>query len=401
MSLVVEWAATVPRSLSPKIFNAKQRKNSFNMTEDYSVMAVHPISSDLWEAITGERLSPENICQICQGSIGLGEQVSPINIHYIAMARDRHGSRMLQQKLTECTPQERKNITDSLLSKLDELVYDPCANYVIQKVIELTDDSEDQRQLLEFLLANVQTVIDHQNGCRVLQKFIEQTDAKNVEKIYLTLRERIVDLCSSANGNHIVQLFIDILPEYIPEMIEAIRPYVNFLVVDHCGCRVVQKLFDKVEISKLQSLVHEVLKIAPELAVNQYGNYVIQHILESGSNAEIVALFKAFEGRFYEFSMHKFASNVIEKCIRRANPAQKEALFSEEIGTDGDFHLDRILTLIGDQFGNYVIQRIIENGTESHLDAIANVVYNNYDDLIKRPYSKHVIMKLENLGFEF
>jgi hypothetical protein len=57
--------------------------------------------------------------------------------------------------------------------------------------------------------------------------------------------------------------------------------------------------------------------------------------------------------------------------------------------------------MVGDQFGNYVIQRIIEFGTEEQRTAIYNVVYENYEDFTTRQYAKHVIQRLEKLRFEF
>lgn len=391
-----EYPNSVPRSLSTGIFGQQLRKPQAPLTDDESNLRVHPISSDLWEAITGERLSPAIICDLCNNSMGSCTHNVEVNNQYVVMARDRLGSRLLQEKLQETSEAERNVIIDSLLPKLDELVSDPSANYVVQKVIDYATDERRQTIFCKFFLANVEAVIEHQNACRVLQKFIEQASREHVEKIYLSLRESVVPLCSSSNGNHIIQGFIDFLPDYIPEIIDMITPDVNDLVVDNCGCRVVQKLFDKVEISRLQSLVVQVLRVAPSLAMNQYGNYVIQNILESGSDRDIEALLEAFRGHFYEFSSHKFASNVIEKCIKRSNREQKAAIFAEVIGCDGHFDGRRIMRLVGDQFGNYVIQRILEYGTEDQVEAIGDVVYDNYSELVKRPYSKHVILRLQN-----
>jgi hypothetical protein len=115
-----------------------------------------------------------------------------------------------------------------------------------------------------------------------------------------------------------VQCFIETLPEKIEDIVALIRPHLVQLAIDNCGCCVVQRLFDRYDVETLKLLVGEVLLSAAELATNQYGNYVVQNILEARRPEHVSALVAAFRGHFYEFSMHKFASNVTEKCIREA-----------------------------------------------------------------------------------
>jgi hypothetical protein len=163
---------------------------------------------------------------------------------------------------------------------------------------------------------------------------------------------------------------------------------------------VVQRLFEKYDVDVLRDLVREVLRSAPDLATNQYGNYVVQNILEARRPEHVSVLVRAFRGRFYEFSIHKFASNVIEKCIRGAGRAEQITIFTEIIGEEGAYEDERIATMVADQFGNYVMQRIIEYGTESQQNAIYTVVYDNYEQLYGVTYASYVIAKLSALGYE-
>ena len=365
---------------------------------------VHLIPSDLWEDITGEHLTPDSLCHIQEVSLYSGSVPMPPSVehglNYAMMARDRQECRTLQQKLQDGTQAERDVIFNALFSQIDELTYDASANYVIQKLCEVATKDQ-QRRLLQFFLANAKHVIEQANGCRVLQKFIESTDPANIDALFLALKERLIDLCRSLNGNHIVQRFIEFLPARIDEIIVILKPHVVELGGDNCGCRVVQKLFDIMPIDKLEPLVGEVLRHATDLAMNQYGNYVVQSILKAERREHVVALIRAFTGHFYKFSVHKFASNVIEKCIRGATPDQRKQIFEEIIGEPGAYQTDRILQMIQDQFGNYVIQRIIEFGTDSQQRAIYDVVYENYDDLFNINYAKHVITRLQSCDWSF
>ena len=391
-------ARSVPRSVSNGMPGQFQHRATFGSNMVEQSRRVHLISSDLWEAITGERLTPANICQILDSSIPQGDSQTTHSIQqmqYIMMARDKHGSRMLQGKLEQGNTQERAFILNSLLPHLNELVYDPSANFVVQKMCEYLKPDQ-QRVMLEFFLDQRDAVIEHPNGCRVLQKFIEYTDKETIDRLFLAVKGNLVKLCFNQNGNHIVQRFVENLPNRVSEIVGIIQPYVVDLVVDNCGCRVVQKLFDRFDISVLELLVKEVLKNAAELATNQYGNYVVQNILEAGKPGHVTALIRAFKGKFYDFSVHKFASNVIEKCIRGATQNERYEIFSEIIGSGDDIETNRILKMVCDQFGNYVIQRIMEYGSEDQVNAISEVVYDNYNTLIVDNYAKHVIARLED-----
>jgi hypothetical protein len=306
----------------------------------------------------------------------------------------------MQHRLESGTASEVSAIFDALYPNLGELVADPAANFVIQKLCELITPAQ-QNLMFQFFAADVFPIIDHPISCRVLQKFIETTSRENVALIFDAIKSRLLQLCVSQNGNHIVQRFIEALPDRLGEIIGLIRPHLARLAVDNCGCRVVQRLFDKYDVDALAPLVAEVLAAAADLATNQYGNYVVQTILEARRPDHLSALVAAFRGHFSDFSVHKFASNVIEKCIRGASRAEQVVIFAEIIGEEGAYQEDRIAGMVGDQFGNYVVQRIIEYGTESQQNAIYAVVYDRYDRLSEITYAGYVISKLASLGFEF
>jgi hypothetical protein len=385
-----------PRSLTP----TNHSRPFYHGSEFAAARHPHLISCELWEAMTGERVSPDHLTRLFDSSIPNSEPSSEASSHFISMARDRQGSRFLQQRINDCTPRERKLIFESLLPVLGELVMDPTSNYVIQKLCEYMNPDQ-ELHLLQFFLSDLHTVIDHQNGCRVLQKFMDHASPGHVDQLFCAVRPEFIHLGHSTNGNHIVQKFIVGLPSRLDDIIALLKPHVLELVVDNCGCRVIQKLFDHYEIAQLRPLVTEILGAAANLATNQYGNYVVQTILERGPDEDVVALMRTFVGCYYDFSIHKFASNVIEKCIRRSSPTQRDAIFVEIIGSHGNWECQRILTMVSDQFGNYVIQRIIEFGTEDQQAVVYDVVYDNYEDLLQQQYSRHVINKLERLGYEF
>ena len=65
------------------------------------------------------------------------------------------------------------------------------------------------------------------------------------------------------------------------------------------------------------------------LIQDQYGNYVIQHILNRGKMEDRQMILRAVMGRIVTLSQHKFASNVIEKCVTTSNRTERAALIEE------------------------------------------------------------------------
>jgi len=68
------------------------------------------------------------------------------------------------------------------------------------------------------------------------------------------------------------------------------------------------------------------------LAQDQYGNYVIQHVLEHGTAAERLQIVTNLAPQIVAMSMHKFASNVVEKCLIFCSVAERDILVSFEGG---------------------------------------------------------------------
>lgn len=69
-------------------------------------------------------------------------------------------------------------------------------------------------------------------------------------------------------------------------------------------------------------------------------------------------------GHIAEMSTHKYSSNVVEKCLQYGTPAQRDQIVSEVIsGPSGD-HLQ---VMMKDQFGNYVVQKVLEVGPHAFV----------------------------------
>jgi len=96
------------------------------------------------------------------------------------------------------------------------------------------------------------------------------------------------------------------------------------LCIHTYGCRVIQRVLENCEDQFTRPIIDQILADIQNLTKDQFGNYVIQHILEHGKHQEDKnRVIKSIKGKVLELSNHKFASNVVEKCLQFAADKDK------------------------------------------------------------------------------
>eukprot|EP00826_Nyctotherus_ovalis_P058334 TRINITY_DN8006_c0_g2_i11.p1 TRINITY_DN8006_c0_g2~~TRINITY_DN8006_c0_g2_i11.p1 ORF type:complete len:159 (+),score=67.91 TRINITY_DN8006_c0_g2_i11:428-904(+) len=110
----------------------------------------------------------------------------------------------------------------------------------------------------------------------------------------------------------------------------------------------------KPEYRKFQEeVVKQMVKNSIEMAQNPYGNYVVQLVLENYSRESVVGVIEALRGRVPQLSSTKFSSNVIEKCMEKADEKLRNEIIREITNADS------LIGLMKNKFGNFVIQRAL------------------------------------------
>jgi len=147
-------------------------------------------------------------------------------------------------------------------------------------------------------------------------------------------------------------------------------------------------------------ILNEIMQAVDDLSRNSYGNYVVQHVLIHGSAQHRSAIVSSVRGKLLTLSKHKFASNVVEKCFAHASKQDRDALIDEVLGKEGTMQADNNSVLIGmvkDQFGNYVIQRLIDVLDDEQRNSLVHRIKRYVSSLKKIPYGKHILAKIERL----
>ncbi|XP_057246655.1 pumilio homolog 5 isoform X2 [Beta vulgaris subsp. vulgaris] len=324
-------------------------------------------------------------------------ELSDISGQIVEFSTDQHGSRFIQQKLENCGSDEKESVFNEVLPQASKLMTDVFGNYVVQKFFE-HGTAEQRRKLAQQLTGQVLTLSLQMYGCRVIQKALEVIKLDQKVELVKELDGHVLRCVHDQNGNHVIQKCIESIPtEKIKFIISSFSGHIATLSCHPYGCRVIQRVLEHCSEEQIsQRIVDEILESTSTLAQDPYGNYVTQHIMEMGKPHQRSQIIHKLAGQFVRLSQHKFASNVIEKCIKYSNALERDLIIQEILAQSGNN--EAILMMMKDQYANYVVQKIFEIGSEKQKDTLRNCVQLHLPDLKKVSYAKHIVSRYEQLA---
>ncbi|XP_056336852.1 pumilio homolog 2-like isoform X1 [Danio aesculapii] len=338
--------------------------------------------------------------------------------HMVEFSQDQHGSRFIQQKLERATSAERQMVFGEILQAAYQLMTDVFGNYVIQKFFEF--GSADQKLALATRIrGHVLPLALQMYGCRVIQKALESISSDQQSDIVRELDGHVLKCVKDQNGNHVVQKCIEcVQPQALQFIIDAFQGQVFVLSTHPYGCRVIQRILEHCTQEQTLPILEELhqhseqlgqkyqgvsLEMTPKtyytvssdaLFKDQYGNYVIQHVLEHGRPEDKSKIVAEVRGKVLALSQHKFASNVVEKCVIHSSRAER-ALLIDEVCCQKDGPHSALYTMMKDQYANYVVQRMIDMAEPAQRKIIMHKIRPHIATLRKYTYGKHILAKLE------
>lgn len=143
--------------------------------------------------------------------------------------------------------------------------------------------------------------------------------------------------------------------------------------------------------------MNEILENLFSVARGQWGNWVIQHILEQAENSKDREMaFDMVLRRGIELSMDQFASKVVEKALSIGGAAYMSK-FIRHISTESRSYRPRIalIDIASDQYGNYVVQWIINNASETHKINVCKLIKRHMVSLRGSKYGQRVAFLVE------
>lgn len=312
--------------------------------------------------------------------------IQDIHGHVVEFCLDQNGSRFIQQRLEVADPAEKQAVMDEIIPAIKELENDVFGNYVIQKLYELGTPSI-KKELKGTLKGNMLSLCLQMYGCRVIQKAMESLEYKDICDLILEFDSYVLTCITDQNGNHVMQKCIEVMSakakeaEYpsgnislsksmthrIQFIVDEVLGNVRQLCCHPYGCRVLQRMLEHCVESQKNATLDEIQRCHKALLDDQYGNYVIQHVLQYGRESDRDSLLNIIvQNDLLKLSSQKFASNVVEKLLKYGNSNQRNAIvremlhYVESVGPDGTDRSSVLLLMVRDAYANYVVQTAID-----------------------------------------
>ena len=344
---------------NPNIINQNNnQKNRVNKNVEIEILLIE---------INKILIKLEKISQTCYNKLkGKFEQI----------IRTHKGSRIFQNYLKNTQIDILHQIFLEIKNKLPELLKDNYANYFCKKFFECLS----QKDRIEYL-----TIIQNDLGMLAIditatypiQGIIEQLGS-NAEKnlIYLGIKEYINIFCYNVYGTHVLEKMLSYFEDqFIQEIIDFV--YNNFMdLACHInGICIVKKLIMMIHKKELhEKLKKKILENTLYLIVHQYGNYVIQVIMENWENDELEDIINLCKDKYVYLSNQKFSSNAVERIIEKNN--ENLEYYIDQICTN-----DNLSQVIRNNFGNYVIQKAVKLSSGKSQEKLIKEIIKNLHKL--------------------
>ena len=292
---------------------------------------------------------------------------------FINIIKNQKGSKIFQKYLKSTHSDILHQIFIELKPNLEEIIKDSYANYFVKRFFTFLN----QKDRIEFLISIEKIFVKLSSdaiGTYPIQTIIEHVGSKN-EKIIIinALKDNIKELSIDPFGSHVLEKLLACFEE---EYVSFLYIYIvdNFLELanDNNGICIVKKILTFTH----KKTLHDKLKIlvkdnAIQLISHPYGNFVIQVVVESWSDYN--EILNKFDKKFYNLSLEKYASNVVERCLEKDDDILNN--YINEI-----INMNKIFEVMKSNYGNYVIQKAIKLAKGEYKQKL---IYNASKDINK------------------
>ncbi|KAL2270385.1 hypothetical protein VTJ83DRAFT_2569 [Remersonia thermophila] len=278
--------------------------------------------------------------------------------HIVEFCGDQHASRFIQSKLETANSEERARVFAEIEPNTIQLMKDVFGNYVMQKLFEHGDQVQ-KKVLASAMKGKVVDLSTQMYGCRVVQKALEHVLVAQQVELVKELEPELIAVSMDQHGNHVIQQAIALVPrEHLNTMMAGFKGHICDLASHQYGCRVIQRVLEHGSDDDKLSMMKELHTGVQKLLTDMFGNYVIQHVLEKGPAEDRASIISCVTPQILSLSRHKNASNVVEKCIMHGTPQEQRAI-RDQLLVRADEANGPLFQLMKDQYGNYVIQKLV------------------------------------------
>ena len=316
-----------------------------------------------------------------------------VNGSWRIMLKDQKGSKLIQKKIEEKSPDFLNKLYEQIKNNLKEIMTDQYGNYVIQKFVEYCDKKVISEMFSQISNSLYEISINNY-GTRPVQKMIENLSmnmsTQDINIILGMTKGNVLDLIKDINGNRVIQSIIQNFKnkELLSPLYKELNENITEILKTKSGCCVFSKVILNITENDLNLIVDNIIKNFASFINDEFGNISLKRLIKLNNENYNNKIFPCIKDSIINFSCQKFSSNVIEACIDNNTTLKKKTI---EKLIDDDCIISK---LIIDQFGNYIVQKALQNSEQKEFDIIINIIKNNEKKLKQSQHGKVVYEKL-------
>ena len=226
----------------------------------------------------------------------------------------------------------------------------------------------------------------YQNGCRYLQKRVENNQDLVPTLFFPNILGHIQELSNDQFGNYYIKILIKYLPEdMIFKLIQLIHPSISKIGTNQYGTKVLQYLIDFLTSEK--NLLFFIEKTLPHVVVlinDLNGIHIIQRLICVKSDY-IQLIYNKIFNNIQLIAVTRDGSNFIKKLLEFLDE-NNMILLLNSIN-------DNLAIIITNQYGNYIIQNILMKDNLVLKFQIIETIIKNIVSFSNQKFSSNVVEK--------
>lgn len=186
----------------------------------------------------------------------------------------------------------------------------------------------------KYIIDNVDKLLKDQNGCRILQKKLDEKSIEFMTLFYEKIKFNISSIINNQFGNYLMQKFIEcslaVDISFLNNLIDNIKGFLLGHSNDPYGSRVIQKLLDLMITKQIPNSTHIVDTLMEfgksqmfSLISDTNGNHVFQKIYVLSRKYGVITIFEEVMKHIVEVAKLKQGASVIHKMLEFVGDASK------------------------------------------------------------------------------
>ena len=283
------------------------------------------------------------------------------------------GSREVQQLIKKSSEKEIDNIISKLTFQFSDIMIDKYGNYFSQKLIQICNEKQ-RVKLLSFIEKRFVEISNNSFGTHPLQSFIEIISSNEEKQLVLKyIKNKVCELSLDSKGTHVLQKFISRTNDNERnELNDSIIKNIQMLIDDPFGVCVLIKLIKHTNDKSIKEKIVNFICEGDILSfiTHPYANYVVQSFFNPTDINLCDKIIGVIVQNYYELSMKKFSSNVVENCLKYGDEKNVKKIFKDVI------EKDKLENLLNNTYGNFVIEKLISRLNKEEKNQIINKIGN-------------------------